>query len=118
MRKILICLIILSLLCMQNSYAGPAKKLGRGLANTFTGWLEIPFSIRENSQKHGYIAGGLYGIPIGVVKTAIRTLVGVYEVVTFALPFPEDFEHIVEPEFVWEPVGETAFEPMRAEELE
>ncbi len=89
--------------------SGPLKKLGRGLSNSITGVLEIPFSIRENSEEHGYMAGGLYGIPVGIGRAAMRTLVGIYETVTFALPFPENYEPILEPQFS----EKSPFEKMR-----
>ncbi len=98
--KAIIILIIVTLLFANLSYAGPFKKLGRGLANMVTGWIELPVTVHRTSERHNYIGGLFYGIPIGLAKALIRTFGGVYEIVTFPFPIPEDYEPIIEPEFV------------------
>lgn len=99
--RIIIILILLSTLWVHTSYAaGPFTKLGRGLTNVFTGWVEIPVTIHKANIRHDYMVGFLYGFPTGLVKTLIRTSVGLYEIITFPLPFPNNYETIVEPEFI------------------
>ena len=102
--KILICSVVcLALLSTNVSFAkgpGPVEKLGRGIANTFTGWVELPLTLCESSEDNGIVAGIFFGIPVGFTKMFIRTGVGVYETLTFLLPFPNTYGPIVEPEFI------------------
>ena len=106
MKRFFSCLFVLlfvfiSVSIATPSYAnGPFKKLGRGLANTATGWIEFFVTVQESCEKHDYIGGLFYGIPTGIVKALIRTSIGLYETVTFAIPIPNDYEPILEPEFV------------------
>jgi putative exosortase-associated protein (TIGR04073 family) len=70
-------------------------KLGRGVANTLFGWLELPVNLHDRYDARN-TAGSLFtGIAYGVVKGLARTGVGVYETVTFLLPYPEDFAPIL-----------------------
>jgi len=77
-------------------------KLGRGVANTLFGWMELPVNLHDRYDERN-AAGSLFtGIVYGVVKGLARTGVGVYETVTFFLPFPEDFAPILPPlEYPW-----------------
>jgi len=78
----------------------PIKKLGRGIANVLTGALEIPLNIVDAQEEEGYIAAVTYGIVKGVAMTALRTVVGAYEIVTFLIPIPFHYDPILEPEFL------------------
>lgn len=82
------------------SHAGAFKKLGRGLANTFTGWIEIFATIEKKFEEEEYMVAIFYGLPEGVVKALARTGIGIYEIVTFPIPIPSNYEVILEPEFV------------------
>jgi len=79
------------------------RKLGRGVANTLTFPFEVPKSIHEVLYDNGPAAGVTYGLLDGVFKGVIRALTGVYEIITFPIPFPKDYKNIVEPEFLFEP---------------
>ena len=84
-----------------NVYAqDPIKKLGRGLANTVTGMVELPYKIQEVHEESGPVAAATYGVLKGVTDGIYRTLIGVYETVTFLIPFPKNYAPIIEPEFV------------------
>ena len=78
----------------------PATKLGRGLANFFTGWLEIPAEIGRQLQKKGEVAAAFVGPVLGLCKAVGRTAVGVYETVTFPFPVPPGYKSVLEQEFV------------------
>ena len=77
----------------------PATKLGRGVTNAVTGWLEIP--------KHTLVGtfncnvNPLEGLAVGLIRgtgRAIeRTGIGIYEAVTFPLP---GFGPLICPEYV------------------
>ena len=80
----------------------PAKKLGRGVANILTGWVELPKNIYNTSIETNPLVGLTVGTAKGIGMTIVRTGAGVYEVVTFPFPLPEDYMPILEPEFVFQ----------------
>jgi putative exosortase-associated protein (TIGR04073 family) len=89
-------------------YAGPAdaqtavRKMGRGLANMTTSFLEIPGQMVKETRAEG---AGL-GIPVGFAKglgmIIPRVLVGVYEFLSAPFPAPEGYRPILHPEFPWD----------------
>ena len=80
-------------------------KLVRGLANVFTGIIEIPRNIHNTSAEESLLAGWTVGLGKGVGSTALRVLVGAYEVVTFPFQIPKGYRPVVEPEYVWQAPG-------------
>jgi len=109
MRKltsyVLICLIMIGLIAVGTPCFAQdmLRKLGRGLGNVATGAFEIPKSVQETFYEEGPLAAGTYGVIDGISKFLLRTVVGVYEVVSFPIPFPADYAPIVEPEFLFGP---------------
>ena len=71
------------------------EKLGRGVANALFGWAEIPLNIHQRYTPTDTGGSFLTGAAHGVFKGLVRTGVGVYETVTFFLPYPEDFAPIL-----------------------
>ena len=71
------------------------EKLGRGVSNAVGGWLEVPLNIDERYSKSDTAGSILVGTAHGLVKGVVRTGVGLYETVTFFLPYPEDFAPIL-----------------------
>lgn len=80
---------------------GITRKLGRGLANMATGFLEVPDNIVRVSEKDGWLAGITFGTMKGLAWAIVRTAVGAYETVTFFAPVPSGYEPILEPEFLF-----------------
>lgn len=76
-------------------------KLGRGVANTLTGWVELPKNIYKTSVEDNALAGITLGLARGAGMTIVRTGAGIYEIVTFPFPLPEDYKPILEPEYVF-----------------
>ena len=70
-------------------------KLGRGIGNTLMGWLELPLNIQQRYQPSDAATSLFTGAAVGLVKAVVRTGVGVYETVTFLLPYPEQFAPIL-----------------------
>ncbi len=70
-------------------------KLGRGVSNALFGWLEIPATMSERYEERNTGGSLLAGAAHGVVRGVVRTGVGVYEAVTFFLPYPKDFAPIL-----------------------
>jgi putative exosortase-associated protein (TIGR04073 family) len=80
----------------------PLTKLGRGLANIFGGWAEIPKEFYARSKDSDTLGAILFTAPVvGIAKAVGRTAVGFFETATFFLPIPADYEPIVEPEYVF-----------------
>ena len=70
-------------------------KLGRGVSNALLGWLEVPAAMSRRYEERN-TAGSLFaGAAYGMVRGVVRTGVGVYEAVTFFLPYPKDFAPIL-----------------------
>jgi len=101
-KAIIIALLALIIVNIATaSYAQDmTRKLGRGVGNILTGWIELPKNIYDTSVEDNVFAGIILGTAKGIGMTVMRTIVGAYETVTFPLPLPEDYTPIVEPEFV------------------
>ena len=80
-----------------------ATKLGRGIANFTTGLAEVPKQIYLVGRNEGWAAGALRGPIDGFGMFIARTLAGAYEVVTFPLPIPPQYQPMLQPDFVWQP---------------
>ncbi len=79
----------------------PFTKLGRGVANTLTGWVELPKNIYKTSVDENAFAGLTLGVAKGAGMTIVRTGAGIFEIATFPFPLPEDYRAILEPEYVF-----------------
>jgi len=73
------------------------NKFGRGLANTATGWIELPKNVVNTSNNSNVAVGITWGLVKGVLYTVGRTAVGAVELVTFFIPNDE----FVHPNYVW-----------------
>jgi putative exosortase-associated protein (TIGR04073 family) len=103
MKILVVLLVVVAMMGMatQCFAQDPAKKLGRGLANILTGWVELPKNIYETSVEENVLSGLTMGLAKGIGMTIVRTGAGVYETVTFPFPIPEDYQPVLEPEFVF-----------------
>lgn len=75
-------------------------KLGRGIVNVVTSWVEIPRHVADEWEQTDPATGIVLGTVKGVGWTVARALTGVYETVTFPFPVPADYEPMMQPEFV------------------
>jgi len=71
------------------------EKLGRGTSNFLGGWMEVPLHIDKRYAKHDTGGSFFTGAAHGVFRGVLRTFVGLYEMVTFFLPYPENFAPIL-----------------------
>ena len=86
----------------QASYVdGSLRKLGRGIANIVTCPLELIRTPQAESYRHGYIEAMSVGLLHGAWRTIQRGVVGAFEVLTFCVEIPKDFEPLMTPEFVF-----------------
>ena len=80
---------------LQHNLYPAAAKLGRGVANTLAGWMEVPLNMQKYYLPNDTGTSIFTGTAVGLFKGVIRTGVGVYETATFFLPYPEDFAPIL-----------------------
>ena len=97
---ILLLVLIFGLSAVSYAENNAFSKLGRGAANTLTGWLEIPKNIYEVSTARNPLMGISWGLIKGLGWGIARTSVGLYEVATFPFPIPKDYGPIIRPDFV------------------
>jgi putative exosortase-associated protein (TIGR04073 family) len=97
---LLVTAIILGCSAMTCSADDAGRKLGRGFANTLFGIAEIPMQIQATTAKEGGGAGATYGVLKGIGHFFMREGVGIYEILTFPIPYPKYYEPILEPEFL------------------
>jgi putative exosortase-associated protein (TIGR04073 family) len=79
----------------QNAF----RKLGRGIANVLFGIVEVPNQVTKVTSEQGGGAGVTYGVGKGLWRWFGRELTGVYDIVTFPIPFPKGYKPIMKPEF-------------------
>ena len=75
------------------------RKLGRGVANVLFGIVEVPNQVTKTTSAHGGGAGLTYGFGKGLVRWVGREFTGVYDIVTFPVPFPKGYKPVMKPEF-------------------
>jgi putative exosortase-associated protein (TIGR04073 family) len=83
--------------------AGPMRKLGRGISNSFLFLVEVPNQILKAYESDGPVAAASYGVVKGLGRSVLRAFVGLYETATFFIPLPKHYEPILtNPEFLME----------------
>lgn len=80
-------------------------KLVRGLANVFTGFLELPRNVYNTTREENMLTGWTVGLGKGFGYTLLRMGAGLYETVSFPFQAPKGYRPIVLPEFVWQAEG-------------
>ena len=88
-KAILAAIMVFMLFSSVNSFAGdPVRKLGRGVANTALGALEIPICGYDTNKEEGGIAAWTGGLFKGIARFFAREGVGILEILTFPMPLP------------------------------
>ena len=95
---VLFSMVVFASVCFAQD---PFTKLGRGVANTLTGWVELPKNIYSTSVENNALDGITLGVAKGAGMTIVRTGAGIYEIATFPFPLPENYKPILEPEYVF-----------------
>ncbi len=84
----------------------PIHKAGRGVVNVLTCWIELPKQFHLGSQEDNPVTGMFWGLVKGTSLLFLRAGVGLYEAVTFPVPYPKDFASPYEywelPDYAWE----------------
>jgi putative exosortase-associated protein (TIGR04073 family) len=102
MKKFVAALIVVSFILSFAApvYAGgPKEKLTRGLANVVASPIELPSAMWEEANPLGIkniVAGLTWGVAVGAFNTVKRAVVGVYEIVTFPIPLPANYDRVID----------------------
>ena len=100
----MVCALLLPIRAMADTEDVPRgnnalRKLCRGVANVLFGIVEVANQVTKTTAEHGGGAGVTYGVSKGFVRWMGREVTGVYDVVTFPVPFPKGYKPIMKPEF-------------------
>jgi putative exosortase-associated protein (TIGR04073 family) len=82
----------------QSAFGKMQGKLGRGLSNMTTGFVEIPKNVSREWRKSDPVTGVIVGGVKGVGWAATRFAVGAFDTVTFPVPVPGNYEPLMQPE--------------------
>jgi len=84
----------------------PIHKIGRGVGNMLTCWIEVPKNLHLGTQEENPLLGVGWGLVKGSGLAATRLVVGAYETLTFPIPIPKDYASPYEgmelADFAWE----------------
>ena len=84
----------------------PIHKAGRGIVNVLTGWIEVPKQLHLGSQEEHPLTGVGMGLLKGAGLTILRGGVGLFEALTFPIPYPKGFAspyaHMELGDYAWE----------------
>jgi putative exosortase-associated protein (TIGR04073 family) len=90
------------------SYADkPLVKLGRGASNLLFAPVEMCTNLEKAVNKRGLPSGIGEGLTSGFIFSLIRFGAGIYDVVTFLIPIPEDYQPIMKPAYVFDTAKQT-----------
>lgn len=76
----------------------PSIKLSRGVVNVVSSPVEIILSIGKVMEEKDPLTAAIAGSIHGVFRMLGRALSGVYDVVTFPVPIPANYDSLIEPE--------------------
>ena len=85
----------------------PQRKLQRGFLNVALCPFEISNELSKEVRNDTFPPSWVAGLGRGVCYTVGRALVGVYEMVTFPIPYPAHYKPVLSPEFPWEHAPQT-----------
>lgn len=91
---------------------GPTRKLGRGVANIFLGWTEIPVTIGKVNSEEGNAAAASYGVIRGTGRAFARFGVGFYEALLWPIPvYKGTYYPVLRSDIPWIHRGYSEFPP-------
>ncbi|MCX8036007.1 MAG: exosortase system-associated protein, TIGR04073 family [Candidatus Sumerlaeia bacterium] len=92
------------------------RKLIRGICNVGFGWCEVPRNIHIAIEDIDPFTGTIVGLFRGTGQAIVRTTWGVWEVLTFPIPFPSEYRAMVKPEVIWQELFEPPSRPLEPKE--
>jgi putative exosortase-associated protein (TIGR04073 family) len=79
-----------------------ATKFGRGFVNCLTFLGELPKQMVLDGRENGFWSAITLGFLKGLGMMVARFGAGLWEMAFFLSPWPDDYEAILDPEYVWE----------------
>ena len=104
MRNKAALLLVLIFACTHLGAARPIYKLGRGVEGILTAPIEYFNEYLIASEKKSQITAVVAGVFGGTAMTVKRLINGVYDIVTFPLPYPKPYR------ILWRDDAETALQ--------
>jgi putative exosortase-associated protein (TIGR04073 family) len=86
----------------ENVVGKMTGKFARGLVNVLTFLGELPKQIVLTGRDQGFWAAISLGFLKGLGMSVVRLGSGLWDIAFFLSPWPEDWEPVLEPEYVWE----------------
>ena len=80
----------------------PQRKLQRGFLNVALSPFELSNELSKEVRNDTIPPSWVAGLGRGSIYTVGRALVGVYEMVTFPIPYPAKYKPVLSPEFPWQ----------------
>lgn len=78
------------------------RKLQRGFLNVALSPLEISSELEKDFKRDTFPPSYISALGRGSVYAVMRAGVGIFEILTFPIPVPGDYEPVLQPEFPWE----------------
>ena len=90
---------------METTLLNPAKKFNRGIINIITSPIEIAkqvdLSWKQSAEEKKNVGTGIFsGFIKGIAYTVGRMGSGIWDVVTFPLKTPDNYEPLMKPDYV------------------
>lgn len=86
---------------IQNE-GSPQRKLQRGFLNIALSPFEISNELSKEVRNNTFPPSWVAGLGRGSFYTVGRALVGVYEILSFPIPYPASYKPVLQPEFPWQ----------------
>jgi putative exosortase-associated protein (TIGR04073 family) len=80
----------------------PQRKLQRGFLNVALSPIEISNELSKEVKNDTLPPSWFAGLGRGSIYAVGRALVGIYEMVTFPIPYPAKYKPVLQPEFAWQ----------------
>ncbi len=80
----------------------PQRKLQRGFLNVALSPIEISHELSKEVRNDTFPPSWVAGLGRGSIYAVGRALVGIYEMVTFPIPYPANYKPVLQPEFEWQ----------------
>ena len=80
----------------------PQRKLQRGFLNVALSPIEISHELSKEIRNDTFPPSWVAGLGRGSIYAVGRALVGIYEMVTFPIPYPANYKPVLSPEFEWQ----------------
>jgi putative exosortase-associated protein (TIGR04073 family) len=89
----------------------PVRKLQRGFLNVALSPIDLSSEFQKEQNRETFPPSWVLAIGRGSCYMVGRALTGVYEMVTFLVPYPAGYAPVLYPEFTWEKLGRAKSHP-------